>query len=477
MTKIVIGRKQELGLLQEALETNEAEMVSIIGRRRVGKTFLVTTAYQDRLIFEMTGTQGVSSVQQLKNFRDQIAILSNSTLPLEIPADWLDAFRMLRSFLEPRISKEKKVIFFDELPWLAHPKSGFLEAFGYFWNNWASRQNLVVVICGSAASWMIRKVVHNKGGLHNRITKNIQLFPFTLAETELYLKSRNIHLDRYQILHLYLAMGGVPHYLKEIKKGFSAAQNIERICFSQSGILQDEFSKLYPALFKNAERHMSVIRLLAEKRSGMTRKEVLEKLKSTSGGGITSVLEELEQSGFIASYHPFGNKKKEKLFRLTDEYSIFYLHFIEGKIYGKKGAWLNLSQTQEYQSWSGFAFEGMCLKHLEQIKEALGISGVYSAAYSFLKKGGPQEKGAQIDLVLDRNDHVVNLFEIKFYNDTMSMDQSMAGSIRSKTSVFKSLTNTKKQVFWTLVTTFGLQHNQYSLGLIDSVITLDDLFR
>ena len=243
MTPKLIGRKKEQHILKEALASREAEMVSVIGRRRVGKTYLVTSMYQERIVFEITGIQHAPLQSQLRNFRDVLAEFSMTDLPIEVPKDWLGAFQLLKTYLKPLLGKEKKVIFFDELPWLSTHKSGFLQAFGYFWNSWASRQNLIVVICGSAASWMIRKVVHNKGGLHNRITKRIWLKPFTLAETKSFLHSRNVKIDHYPILQLYMAMGGIPHYLKEVRRGLSAAQNIDEICFSETGLLRDEFSK------------------------------------------------------------------------------------------------------------------------------------------------------------------------------------------------------------------------------------------
>ena len=476
MASKLIGRKKEQKILLEALKSPEAEMVSVIGRRRVGKTFLVTNTYQERIVFEITGVQKASLHMQLRNFKDVLAEFSNSTLPIEPPSDWLAAFQMLKTYLKPLLGKEKKVIFFDELPWLSTHKSGFLQAFGYFWNSWASRQNLVVVICGSAASWMIRKVVHHKGGLHNRITQRIHLKPFTLAETEAYLHSRNINIDRYPILQLYMAMGGVPHYLKEIKRGKSAAQNIDEICFSETGLLRDEFSKLYAALFKNPERHITIIRALATKNKGMSRMELIKKAKLPSGTGLTNTLEELVQSGFVSAYFPFGKKKSGKLYRLTDEYSLFYLRFMEDKINQTQDIWKHLSQTQAYRTWNGYAFESICIKHLPQIKKALGISGVYALASAFYKKGTPNEDGTQIDLVLDRRDHVINLFEMKFHSEIFQIGKSEARALREKMSIFRLTTQTRKQLFWTLLTTFGIKQNAYSLDIVDTVLEMDILF-
>ena len=476
MLNELIGREKEREILDDALKSKEAEMVSVIGRRRVGKTFLITSSYAEHFEFELTGVQNAPTKLQLRNFRDVLDNYAKPDLPIEIPSDWLAAFSLLRNYLTPLLGKKKRVVFFDELPWLATHRSGFLQAFGYWWNSWASRQNLVVVICGSAASWMIHRVVNDRGGLHNRITKRIQLNPFTLGETERYFQSRKIKFNRYQLMQLYFAFGGVPHYLKEVKKGKSAAQNIDALCFSKTGLLKDEFSNLYPALFKKADNHMNVVRALAKKWQGMTRQEILKATKLPTGGGLTTVLKELEQSGFVMTYFPFGKTKKEVRYRLTDEYSLFYLQFMETRVQEGEDVWKHLSQTQQYKSWSGYAFENVCLKHIPQIKKALSISGVYALASNFYKKGQKGKEGVQIDLLLDRQDHVINLFEIKFYNEVLNISKSFAEKLNKKASIFRNATNTKKQIFWTLITTFGIQENEHSLGLIDSTITLDDLF-
>ncbi len=475
MKKNIVGRREEIKILQETLYSQEAEMVAIFGRRRIGKTFLISTVFEKEIVFELSGTQGGSLIQQLKNFRDELSIQYKTPFLVEIPEDWLGAFQLLKQYLLSLENTEKKVIFFDEVPWLSGRKSGFLEALGYFWNSWASRQNIVLVICGSAASWMIRRIVHDKGGLHNRITKRIHLQPFTLSETEDFLQSRGVFFDRFQLLHLYMAMGGVPQYLKEVKPNLSATQNIDKICFSNGGLLQDEFSKLYGALFSNADKHISIIRALAQKWKGMDRDEILQKTKLDSGGGFTTHLEELEQSGFIMSYQPFGKKVRDKIYRLTDAYSLFYLHFIENTS-NQEGIWLQLSQSQKFKSWSGYAFENLCLNHLPQIKKALGISGIFASPSTFYKKQTPELGGTQIDLVLDRKDHVINLFEMKFYEDTFVPTKSFADNLREKRLIFKTYTQTKKQISWVMISAYGIKHNQHSLGLVDSVLTIDDLF-
>ena len=478
MKNKLVGRIQQQEILMEALHSDEAEMVSVVGRRRVGKTFLVNTTYKDHLVFSITGIKNAPLKQQLQHFRNEFMEFSKTEIPMEPPKDWIGAFFMLRVFLKSSFEKDntKRVIFFDELPWLASRKSGFLDAFAYFWNSWATKQNIVVVICGSAASWMIRKITKDKGGLHNRITKRIKLNPFTLSETKQFFHKKNINLDHYQILQLYMAMGGIPHYLKEVKKGKSAAQNIDAICFSETGLLKEEFEELYPALFENSEKHIAVVRALATKWRGLTRTEIIKNIDANSGSGLTRTLNDLTQSGFISAYYPFGKKQKKLLYRLTDEYSLFYLQFMENKIHEGTGTWKHLSQTSAYKSWSGYAYESICIKHLPEIKKALSIGGVYTLASGFVKKGTKKEKGAQIDLVLDRNDHVINLFEIKFYNDKLTFTKAMADSLRQKAQVFRQTTKTSKQIFWVLITTFNVEQNEFSLALIDEVLGMEVLF-
>lgn len=476
MSDVLIGRKEEQAILLEALHSKRAEMVAVFGRRRVGKTFLIKQTYQEHIVFELTGLQGARNADQLQNFSRQLETTSKSPVPVKTPTNWLDAFFMLARYLDQHPKEKRQVVFFDEVPWMAGSKSGFIMGLGWFWNSWAETRNVVVVICGSAASWMIQKIVNDRGGLHNRITKRVFLDPFTLSETETYLQSHQVNYNRYQILQVYMALGGIPPYLNEIKAGKSATQNINDTCFSKNGLLRDEFSRLYAALFANSDNHIAVVRALAQSRQGLNRPAIIKNAQIPEGGNSSKVLEELEQSGFITSYYPFGKNKKDMLYRLTDEYSLFYLRFIEQNKAGGDDAWNQLSQTPTAKVWSGYAYENTCLKHLPNIKKALGISGVYTQTSTFLHQGTDEEHGAQIDLVLDRKDQIINLFEIKFYNTEFTLTEAGAKTIRNQMWVFKEKTGTKKYLMPVLITTFGMPHNKHSLGLIEKVLTMDDLF-
>lgn len=472
---MLVGRKEEREILLKALHSDKAEMVAIIGRRRVGKTFLVNSVYEGHIVFQQTGVRKATTEQQLRTFTNTLEILSGKSV--DTPKDWLDAFFQLRIHLEPLLEKKKKaVLFFDELSWLATPDSGFLDFLGHFWNDWAVRQNVVVVLCGSVSSWIIRKVINDKGGLHNRVTRYIHLQPFTLAEAEAFLQSGNIQLTRYQAVQLYMAMGGIPLYLEAVEPGQSAAQNIDRICFTDSGLLKGEFSRLYPALFEDAHYHIEVVRALAKKRKGLSRSEIIAQSQLPNGGAATRILEELVQSDFIMAYQPYGKKKKDKLYRLIDAYSLFYLQFMEQTTYGGQGAWLQISQTQAYKVWSGYAFEGICMQHLSSIKKALGISAVYTTAFSYLQKATEEEKGLQVDMLMERADQIIHLFEIKFHNTEFVLSKDYAERLQTRIQAFQRLSKTRKQVFLTFITTFGLKPNKYSTSLVNQSLTLDDLF-
>jgi hypothetical protein len=478
MTQL-IGRGAEQGTLTKALDSPEAELISVYGRRRVGKTFLVRQFFDRDICFELTGVHGAPLREQLRNFAGALGAALGSGIEPAPPGDWHEAFRQLVAFLEglPR-RRRKRVVFLDELPWLASRRSGFLRAFEHFWNSWAAKQpQLIVVVCGSAAAWMIERLLHARGGLHNRVTRRVRLQPFTLAETREYLSSRGIALGDYATLELYMALGGIPHYLKEVERGESAAQNIDRICLSPHGLLRDEFTNIYASLFEHAERHERVVRALARKPYGMTRGELLRAARLTSGGGTTTLLEELEESGFVLRTAQFGLQTKEACYRLSDEYSLFYLRWVERHRSSADHVWVTRRSSPGWHAWSGYAFEGICLKHVQQLKRALGIEAVETAESSWHHRPiDRNDRGAQIDMLIDRKDACINLCEMKFSDGQVVIDKRYASDLRNKRDVFRHLTGTRKTLLLTMVTTYGVRANEYRNELIARTVEIDALF-
>jgi len=467
----LIGRDSDKSILLNAYKSNRAELIVVYGRRRIGKTFLVHQVFRNKINFEFSGIYKSNLNDQLKNFHLK---LSKKRKKLSIPKDWYEAFHQLGNYLDSIKSNKKKVVFIDEFPWLDTRRSKFLSAFDNFWNSYASiRDDIVIIICGSAASYMINNIIKNKGGLHNRLTEKIQLLPLNLNETELLLKQNKVKLSRYDITILYMALGGVPHYLEKVLPGESVAQALDRLCFQKNGFLRTEFENLFASLFDQFDNHEKVIRALSSVRKGLTRNQILSKTKIASGGRLTKTLTELEESGFIDKYIPYQGSKGS-LFRLTDEYSMFYIKYIEKSRPSKSGTWITLQGQQSFKTWSGFSFETICIKHVDQIKVGLKIAGINSSHGSWLEKN--KTKGAQLDLLIDRSDKVINVCEMKFYNTAYTINKSYANEIANKTNTFLESTKTRKSLFVTFITTYGLKPNKYSLQLVQNELTLENLF-
>lgn len=467
---VLIGRLKEQKTLMEHYCSKSSEFIAIYGRRRVGKTFLVRQVFQDNFAFHLTGMAGVSLARQLGNFHAQISNYSGGMFDQAPAEDWFAAFQQLIKWLESLPANDKKVVFLDELPWLDTRNSGFLSGLEHFWNSWASaRRDILLIVCGSAASWMLNNLIHNKGGLHNRLTDRIKLEPFRLEEAEAFLKYRGIAYDRYQIMQVYMAFGGIPYYLERIKPGYSPAQNINALCFERNAIFRDEYANLYASLFNKPERHIAVIEALATKSKGLKRDELIALTGLPGGGSLTKVLQELEESDFIRRYRAFGKKEKEAIYQLVDLYTLFYLRFISKSDPDDENFWINAVESPVYRAWSGYAFEMVCLHHVREIKQALGIAGVQTSIYAW------SSNEAQIDLIIDRKDQVINLFEIKFSIRSFTIDKKYAAELRNKIGHFRDVTGTNKAIFLSFVSTFGLNANEY-VGLVQNDLKMDVLF-
>jgi uncharacterized protein len=473
----LIGREPEIEKLNSLLISGQSEFLAIYGRRRVGKTFLIRQHLKDNIVFDFTGTKDGTLSQQLINFNDELLRRIGNKKKIASPAKWPEAFIQLASYLKNLPKKKSKyVVFIDEMPWLDSPKSNFISALDFFWNQHASKiNNILLIACGSASSWIKKKLILARGGLHNRVTQRIKLMPFNLYETELFLAKQGIKLTHYQIIELYMAMGGIPFYLKEVVKGKSAAQLIDEICFSRRGLLHTEYGQLYHSLFKNADYHIHIIETLATHPQGMRRVDISTET-NINEASLSRTLEELVECDFISFYEPLINKKKEAIYKLTDLYSLFFLKFIKNNKGGGKGTWEQLSKKSTYTAWSGYAFENICMMHIAQVKKALGISGVYTTTSSWAFRGNDTMPGTQIDMIIDRADQTINLCEAKFTKENFVITKNYASQLRLKKTIFKQVTHTRKNSFTTLLTTFPALKNQYYLQEIENEITMDKLF-
>lgn len=487
MPEAIIGRKEELALLKKINDRKSSDFLAVYGRRRVGKTHLIRNFFSDQpcIYFEATGLKDGSLHQQLKLFTEKLSKVFLRGFPLQPPPNWLDAFKLLTNAIEEIPRDKKIVIFFDEIPWFATAKSGFMQALDHYWNTrWSTLSNLKLVVCGSAASWMLNNLIHAKGGLHNRLTSILPLKPFTLCETEEYLRHREIKLNRHHILELYMVMGGIPLYLNGVQPGYSASQIINQLCFHRDGFLFNEFSHLFASLFDASEAHDELIRIISLSRQGLSREQILQKTKHSSSGGMFKTrLSELEEAGFIASFTPYGYLNKGTFFRVTDEYALFYLRWIApvskrlSVSLKNTSYWESKMQSQSWKSWSGHAFESICLKHIEQIKQALGIQSIATevGSWRYYPKNN-EESGIQIDLLIDRSDGIINLCEIKFCQGQFILTKSYAEEILKKLSIYQTHSKTNKPIFVSLITAEGIKPNTNSASIITNTITANDLF-
>lgn len=470
----IIGRQKEIQKLDGIIQSKKSEFLAIYGRRRVGKTFLVREYFDYKFDFQVSGLANADTAQQLFNF--DTVLRKRSTQFFDTPSgNWLVAFQRLMEHLEHVANPGKKVAFFDELPWFDTPGSDFMMGLEHFWNSFASnRKDILLIVCGSAASWMVNVLINNSGGLHNRVTQKMKIEPFTLQETEEMLAAKNCVLDRYQIVQLYMTMGGIPYYLDAVQPDLSAAQNIQQLFFEKSGLLKNEFFNLYRSLFRKHEIYERIVEVLSTKTEGLQRSEIIKLTNKGSGGTLTKVLADLEESGFIASYTSFDNKQKNIIYRLSDFYTKFYFKFIKDGKYQSENSWINGIDNPEQRAWQDFTFEQVCIDHVWQVKKALGISGVQTNNVAW--RGSTGEKSAQIDLLIDRRDQVVNLCECKFSMDVFSIDKDYSEKLRSKIAAFKEATKTRKAVFLTMITTYGIEKNKYANLLVQNEVTMDDLF-
>lgn len=462
----IVGRKEEMKELQRIYDSGSSEFVVVYGRRRVGKTYLIREFFHDDFVFYATGVARGNRTEQLAQFNSSLARYGDSE-DQTAPENWFLAFGRLEK-LVAKSRKQRKVIFLDELPWMDTPKSDFVKALEMFWNVWASARNdIVLIVCGSAASWMVGNVIRNRGGLHNRLTCKLKLNPFTLSETKEYLLSQKIKWDNLSIAECYMILGGIPYYLHLLDKSRSLAQNIDRLFFSESALLEDEFDNLYNSLFAKSEEYVRIVEALAKKKSGFSRDEIVARSGLSNGGGLTRKLDALEQCGFIRKYKAFG--EVSYTFQLIDFFTLFYFQFVKGRNTVDSDTWQHLVATNSYKTWRGLAFEKLCFAHLPKIKSVLGISGVLTNTCSYYSSQ------AQVDMIIERADRAVTVCEMKCSDEPYALTKVEYEKIANRLSVLREYYK-RKNIFFAMITSFGLVRNSYAINYVQNEIILDDLF-
>lgn len=477
----MIGRRKESSKLTELYNRSSAEFVAVYGRRRVGKTYLIEETLKDRITFRHAGLSPIEEAgQQTGNIRKKqlrafyYSLITQGMEKSHCPKDWLEAFFMLKMHLQSIDDGARQLVFIDELPWMDTPKSGFITALESFWNGWACHRNVMLVVSGSATSWMQDKLINNHGGLYGRVTCEIKLEPFTLNECELLLQERSVSLSRYDIVQAYMIFGGIPFYLNYLQRGLSLAQNVDNLFFKKGAGLRMEFDRLFASVFGNPDMMTSIVRALSMRSMGCTRSEIAATTGYSEGGTLTEALKALIASDFVIRYTPFGYSKREEYYKLIDPFCIFYIKHVDKRNEITDGFWQQNATTQTIVTWRGYAFENVCFNHLPQIKRALGISGV-GTSQSAWTKAGSDEQGTQIDMIISRRDNIVNMCEIKFYGGEFTVDKNYDLLLRRRREMLEEIIPAKSSINTTLITTFGAKENEYRWAF-DSVITMEDLF-
>jgi len=468
----IIGREKEQRILTRCQQSDKPEFIAVFGRRRVGKTFLITEHFDSKFAFSVTGVSEGSTKEQLNEFRNSLMRYYKGDFP-ELES-WNEAFFILEAQLASDPTVGKKIIFIDELPWFDTHKSGFLKALEHFWNAYVSRHpDIILIVCGSAASWMINNLINSYGGLHNRVTETIAIEPFDLWECEAFYSSRGVAFNRQQIAEAYMILGGIPYYMDAIDKIYGLNQNIDMLLFDKGARLGGEFTRLYHSLFRHAENHIRIVDTLAENNPGMTRQELLAESGISNGGGLTKILSELESCGFISRSSDINRKRNGEYYKLIDFFTLFHYKYLRKRVSTDPHFWTNYISNPAHRAWCGYAFERLCMAHIRQIKQRLGISGVITEVYAF--RSSQQKGGAQIDMIIDRKDDTINLCECKFSIKPYTLTQQDIDDLDRKKEVFLQETKKRKSIHMTLITANGLTHNAYR-NEIQAEITLNDLF-
>jgi AAA+ ATPase superfamily predicted ATPase len=457
----IIGRKDEVKLLRTIEESKFSEFVAIYGRRRIGKTYLVDNLYEDKLI-SFTGSYGMNDSYHLAEFSKILKYKGDIN-------DWSDAFNMIE-FLVSNSDKKKKIIFFDEIAWIDEKEHNFLVNLERFWNTFASkRDDIILIVCASATSWMFEHILNNYGGLYNRVTRRIHLKPFDLVEAKQYCDFIGLNLSNQDIIDAYMIFGGIPYYFYNLQKGYSINQNINALFFKSNSSLKNEYEILFSSLFRLPGNYIKIMDLLSQKNRGLTREELAKQLNVSNGGELTKRLEELDACSFISKYPFYGKKIKGSLYKATDNFVVFYNKMIKSNVQYSEDFWIKEFRSPMVNTFRGYAFERVCLLHTNKIKELLKISAMNTREYYF------RNEGCQIDLIIDRPDKCINICEIKYSDGDYELSKDEFQKIENRVDNFKKENVSKRSYLRTLITNMGFKNSDLN-NRIDNKIVLEDIF-
>ena len=469
----MIGRSNEKEVLNHCVSSGRPEFVVVYGRRRVGKTFLIKEYFGERFAFYATGINRENTRGQLRAFNTSLKEYGSTDKT--IPKDWFEAFLRLKSLLQNRDIKRdivsgRRVVFLDELPWMDTAKSDFKSALDYFWNSWGSSQkDLMLVVCGSATSWIINNLLSDKGGFYNRVTRRIHLAPFTLKECKALLEQNNVVMTNRQIIETYMIFGGIPFYLNMLDERLSLTQNVDGLIFNEYGDLHYEYRNLFDSLFKNPGKHDRIVTALSKSKDGLTRVELANISEIGDGEPLTRALSELVECGFVRKYANYTTPKQGCLYQVIDPFVLFSLKCTED---GQISSWQNYAGSPGYYSWRGNAFEIVCLNHINEIKRILGISGVETGIYAWRSKNSTP--GVQIDLLIDRKDGIINICEMKYSDREFVIDADTEDDLIHKRDTFRAEVNPDKALHITLISASGVKDNKHK-AVAQRIINGDEL--
>ena len=479
-----IGREDKLGRFKAAEDEEEAAVIIVYGRRRIGKTELIEQHFRTRNLLKFEGIQPDPKLSHAAVREYEIGlVLSQLAEYAEAPhfarlkfERWKEIFDLLASL----IATGSWTLYFEEVQWLANYHPEFFAELKSVWDNQLRHnKDLIIVLCGSSPSFISGQLIASQA-FYSRTNEEILLRELSLQETRSFLGE---HRSLYEVLLGYLTVGGVPGYLKYLAKESSVLLSLCKHSFLPNAYFLRDAKRVFVSSLRTNSHFEATIHYLSKKKYA-TREEIARNLKIKAGGSLTELLNELEACAFIERYTPVHLSENSTVVRycISDNYLQFYYKFIaplrkdieQGAFQEHPTAAL---EKESFQKWLGFAFQRFCRTHHQHIARILGFSGIkYQAGAYFhrdhLKKG----QGFQIDLLFIRADHVITVCEVRYSQTRIST--KIINELERKISFLREHFQKAKHatIERVLITTEGADDTLTARAYLDRVITLEDLF-